>query len=73
MKKTERLKVKERVLELIEAGLSLTAAARACGISRETLRRWRKNDAIFGCRIGTYLFNRKLDRLEAKLGGLYDK
>jgi len=68
MKNSERLKVKEKILELIEAGSNLTAAARACGISRETLRLWRKTDAVFGCRIGTLIFNRQLDRLEAKLG-----
>jgi len=73
MKKSEERKAE--LLRLLEAGSTLAGAARACAISRETLRRWRAADPNFDLRVTLQLLRRHLrtfdtwmDRVEAELG-----
>jgi len=70
MKESERIKKKNQIIDLIGAGFTLAAAARACGIRRETLWRWRNKDFDFNAWICARLIQRNLDTLETDFGGL---
>jgi hypothetical protein len=70
MTENERTRKKNRIIDLIGAGFTLTAAARACGIRRETLWRWRNKDFDFNAWIVARLIQRNLDPLEIDFKGL---
>lgn len=64
MKEEQRIQIKQKIIKLVGQGFTLKDAAKACGINRETIRRWRDKDFAFNAWICARLIQRNLDSLE---------